>query len=321
MRSLGSFVLAVLVACSAERPTRDDAEGEPARAISRERDEDAVRPAGRGSFATDAGEVRYVDTHDHFAHAATVPGKTSAPYFKRRGASREIALTFDCAWVPEDAGLAVLDALRETGVKSTFFVAGPFVVAAGSRGGPNEATARVVRRIVADGHEVGNHTTTHPHLSAAVRWEGELSRLRGAWDASVARVFSSGDAGSAPPNATMTWMWRAPFGEYDDRSLRAAAAAGYRAHVGWHVDVHDALGFPTCRAAPADPTCLDAAKETALVTSFVRKNPGEDVIVVLAHLGAPYGFGADPRGIRALVASMRAEGLVFAKISDVLVPP
>jgi len=272
-------------------------------------------PGARGTAASDGGEVRYVDTHDHFAHT-TAGDKTRPAYFKRRGAAQEIALTFDCAWVPDDAGAAVLDALKEMNVKSTFFVAGPFV--AGPRRAPNEATLRLVRRIVEEGHEVGNHTMTHPHATPRVVWRDELVGLRDAWSASVARAF----AGAEPPRAaTMTTMWRAPYGEYDERSLRDAALAGYTSHVGWSVDVHDALGLPDCRVAPADPSCLDAAKETAMVSAFARRSPEQEVIVVLAHLGAPYGFGKDPRGIRALVAAMRAEGRTFAKISEVLAPP
>ena len=275
-------------------------------------------PGARGTVATDAGELRYVDTHDHFAHVVAQGDKTKSAYFKRRGAAQEIALTFDCAWVPEEAGMAVLDALKEMNVKSTFFVAGPFVVAAGPRRAPNEATLRLVRRIVEDGHEVGNHTLDHPHLGPRVVWKDELVLLRDAWGASVARAYAGVEA---PRSSTMTTMWRAPYGEYDDRALREAALAGYTTHVGWNVDVHDSLGFPECRVAPADPNCLDAGKETAMVTSFARRNPDRDVVVVLAHLGAPYGFGKDPKGIRALVGAMRAEGRTFAKISEVIVAP
>ncbi len=277
----------------------------------------AALPAASGTARSDAGDVRFVDTHDHFAHTTKVePSKF--PYFTKRGAASEIALTFDCAWVPEEAGMAVLDALRELGVKSTFFVSGPFVTAPSRPRAPNEATLNMVRRIVEDGHEVGNHTQTHPHASPAIVWGRELSELRLQWDAEVVRAF----VGSVPPpNAAMKAFWRAPYGEYDDRALEAAALAGYTTHVGWNVDTRDALGAPDCRTVPADPSCMSAEKETQLVVSFVRKNPSIDVMVVLAHLGGPYGFGKDPKGLRALVSAMRAEGRTFAKLSDVLVPP
>ena len=278
--------------------------------------EPVLLAATSGTVRSDAGDVRFVDTHDHFAHTTKVE-TSKFPYFKKRAAAPEIALTFDCAWVPEEAGMAVLDALRELGVKSTFFVSGPFVTAPSRALGPNEATLNMVRRIVEDGHEVGNHTQTHPHASPAVVWGRELSDLRRQWDAEVVRAFD----GRGPPGAAMKAFWRAPYGEYDGRALSEAALAGYTTHVGWNVDTRDALGAPDCRTVPADPACMSADKETRLVVSFVRKNPSIDVVVVLAHLGGPYGFGKDPKGLRALVSAMRAEGRTFAKLSDVLVPP
>jgi peptidoglycan/xylan/chitin deacetylase (PgdA/CDA1 family) len=64
-----------------------------------------------------------------------------------------LALTFDdgpSAWTP-----TVLDLLREYGARATFFVIGARV-----RERPD-----VVRRIVAEGHDLGSHTLTHPRLT------------------------------------------------------------------------------------------------------------------------------------------------------------
>ena len=61
-------------------------------------------------------------------------------------------LTFDdgpdVEWTPR-----VLDALAETQTRATFFVVGQAV----------RAAPGLVRRIAADGHEVGNHTYSHRH--------------------------------------------------------------------------------------------------------------------------------------------------------------
>jgi peptidoglycan-N-acetylglucosamine deacetylase len=63
-----------------------------------------------------------------------------------------VYLTFDDgpdpAWTPR-----VLDILAAAGARATFFVVGQSV----------RAHARLVRRIAADGHEVGNHTYSHRH--------------------------------------------------------------------------------------------------------------------------------------------------------------
>ncbi|MFI5311673.1 MAG: glycosyltransferase, partial [Gemmatimonadales bacterium] len=67
--------------------------------------------------------------------------------------SMQVALTFDDGpdprWTP-----AILDTLRSRGAKATFFVVGKNA----------EEYPGLLRRIVREGHEIGNHTWTHPNL-------------------------------------------------------------------------------------------------------------------------------------------------------------
>ncbi|HEY0302400.1 MAG TPA: polysaccharide deacetylase family protein, partial [Rhizomicrobium sp.] len=67
---------------------------------------------------------------------------------------RKIALTFDdgpdAEWTPQ-----ILDILKAKHVRATFFVIG----------GNVEANPDLVQRILAEGHELGNHTYTHPNLA------------------------------------------------------------------------------------------------------------------------------------------------------------
>ena len=66
----------------------------------------------------------------------------------------KIALTFDDGpdpeWTPQ-----ILDILKEKHVKATFFIIGSNA----------EANPDIVQRIYDEGHELGNHTYTHPNLS------------------------------------------------------------------------------------------------------------------------------------------------------------
>lgn len=64
-----------------------------------------------------------------------------------------IALTFDDGPDPEWTP-AILDILKQEGVPGTFFVIGK----------NGQAHPDLLRRIVAEGHELGNHTFTHPNL-------------------------------------------------------------------------------------------------------------------------------------------------------------
>ena len=69
-------------------------------------------------------------------------------------AGNQIALTFDDGPTPGVTDL-ILDELARQQVKATFFMIGEKVAAA-----PNLA-----RRVLAEGHEVANHTFTHPRLT------------------------------------------------------------------------------------------------------------------------------------------------------------
>jgi peptidoglycan-N-acetylglucosamine deacetylase len=69
-----------------------------------------------------------------------------------------VALTFDdgpdATWTP-----MILDTLRSRGVPATFFVIGQNA----------DAHIRILKRTFAEGHEIGNHTYTHPNLGMASR--------------------------------------------------------------------------------------------------------------------------------------------------------
>jgi cellulose synthase/poly-beta-1,6-N-acetylglucosamine synthase-like glycosyltransferase/peptidoglycan/xylan/chitin deacetylase (PgdA/CDA1 family)/spore germination protein YaaH len=82
---------------------------------------------------------------------------TSLPtsYVIERGGDHpgEVALTFDDGpdpvWTPQ-----ILDILKEKNVPATFFVIGK----------NGQANPDIVKRIVNEGHDIGNHTYTHPNL-------------------------------------------------------------------------------------------------------------------------------------------------------------
>jgi cellulose synthase/poly-beta-1,6-N-acetylglucosamine synthase-like glycosyltransferase/peptidoglycan/xylan/chitin deacetylase (PgdA/CDA1 family) len=77
-------------------------------------------------------------------------------YHQGAGQPHQVALTFDDGpdpkWTPR-----VLDILKAAKLKAAFFLVGANA----------EKYPRLVRRIVAEGHEIGNHTYYHPNLALA----------------------------------------------------------------------------------------------------------------------------------------------------------
>ena len=86
--------------------------------------------------------------------------RTTQPY---------IAMTFDDGPHPQNTP-RLLDMLRERNIKATFYVIGKSV----------NMYPEIVRRMVAEGHEVGNHTWTHRNLTglsnASIRTEMDRTR-------------------------------------------------------------------------------------------------------------------------------------------------
>jgi cellulose synthase/poly-beta-1,6-N-acetylglucosamine synthase-like glycosyltransferase/peptidoglycan/xylan/chitin deacetylase (PgdA/CDA1 family) len=108
----------------------------------------------------------------HDARGSTAPLAGTRPVLVARGdrlvsvqppPGRRVALTFDDGpdprWTPR-----VLDVLREQRVKATFFVVG------------SEAARHpgILRRIAAEGQQIGNHTFTHASLSNGPAWQRRL---------------------------------------------------------------------------------------------------------------------------------------------------
>ncbi|MCL5960671.1 MAG: polysaccharide deacetylase family protein, partial [Chloroflexi bacterium] len=68
--------------------------------------------------------------------------------------SSMIALTFDAGSGSEPTP-KILDTLKERGIHVTVFLTGQWI----------EQNPELVKRIAADGHEIGNHTYSHPDLT------------------------------------------------------------------------------------------------------------------------------------------------------------
>ena len=129
-------------------------------------------------------------------------------------------LTFDCGYENGHTG-AILDALKRHHAPAAFFVVGNMV----------ESAPDVVRRMVAEGHIVGNHTYHHPDMSAISRQEDFQQELN-----QLADLFHQTTGKPLDP------YYRPPRGVYSEENLKQAQALGYKtvlwslAYVDWLQD-------------------------------------------------------------------------------------
>ncbi len=136
-------------------------------------------------------------------------------------AGPRIALTFD-GGSTADGTTELLDLLRRLDLRVTLFVTGKFI----------ENHPGLVRRAVLDGHEVGNHTFSHPHLTTYA--EDRRHRLRPGVTRSWFRgeLLRTEELFRKATGRDLAPYWRAPYGE-ENGTLRAwAYELGY-IHVRW----------------------------------------------------------------------------------------
>lgn len=136
--------------------------------------------------------------------------------------NKTVAITFDDGpdyrYTP-----AILDILKENGVKATFFVVGTQV----------KREPQVLERIVKEGHAIGNHTFDHKDLT-------KLSK------AQILKQMKDTDALIKQTVGFTPTMFRAPYGAVSS-AVKQVMAEQKRQLVGWTVDTRDWAG-----TSPAD---------------------------------------------------------------------
>jgi len=132
------------------------------------------------------------------------------------------ALTFDGGSAANAAG-DILDTLASRNVKSTVFLTGAFI----------KRYPQIVVRIAAEGHEFGNHTMNHPHLTAYAETRTQTTR-RGVNRALLTEELTGPEhlLSKIADNLRFAPLWRAPFGEYNQEICEWALSLGY-IHIGW----------------------------------------------------------------------------------------
>ncbi len=139
-----------------------------------------------------------------------------------------IYLTFDAGY-ENGCTAQILDALKKHNVSATFFLVGNYL----------EKNPDLVRRMVAEGHTVGNHTMHHydmSRISDPAAFQKELEDLEQLYEQTVGEPMQK--------------YYRPPQGIYSEENLRQAKNLGYKtvfwslAYVDWKNDDQ-----PTAQAA------------------------------------------------------------------------
>ena len=140
--------------------------------------------------------------------------KRDLPVYSVEREGKYVSLTFDAAWGNEDTQ-KLIDILDKYGVKATFFLVGQWV----------DKYPESVKALYDAGHEVMNHSDTHPHMA-------KLSPQQVAAEVRACSDKIRGITGAEPG------LFRCPYGEYDDAVISAIRGMGVTP-VQWDVDSLD----------------------------------------------------------------------------------
>ncbi len=185
--------------------------------------------------------------------------------------TQKIYLTFDEGY-ENGYTSKILDVLKEKNCPAVFFVTGPYV----------EENPDLIRRMIDEGHVVGNHTVNHPSMPTVSSEEA------------ASEIVGLHQQVKADFNYTMT-LFRPPMGEWSDRTLNLTKQLGYKtvfwsfAYEDWKTD-----------SQPDPSAALEKLKNSA-------------------HNGAIYLLHAVSSTNTAILGdfidSMRADGYTFSKLS------
>jgi peptidoglycan/xylan/chitin deacetylase (PgdA/CDA1 family) len=219
----------------------------------------------------------------------------------RRG-NRFIAITFDGGG-NVGATRLILDILDEKRVSCTIFLTGMFI----------RKYPALVLRMVGDGHEIGNHTYSHPHLTtwnanrrhdtrSGITREFLHHQLR-----RTEREFSklTGDY--------LSKFWRAPYGERNAQIIEWASEVGY-VHVLWTSSKRGTLDCLDWVSDPSSKLYLSSLEIKEKILSF----PDLDGAVILMHLGSERPHDPVYTKLPEIIDELRGRGYEFVPVSKLL---
>ncbi len=193
------------------------------------------------------------------------------PIYSVETDKKQVAITFNCAWSPKDIP-EILEILEEYEVKATFFTLGQW-----AKENPQELVL-----IAKAGHEIGNHSNTHPDMS-------KLSPEKIMEELSKASDYIEKACTVSPK------LFRAPGGSYSNTLIKTASENGYTA-IQWDIDSRDWKGYSSQKI-------IDS------VTQNVQKGS-----IILFHCGKENTLTALPH----ILENLKMQGYEFVPVGELI---
>ena len=186
---------------------------------------------------------------------------------------KKVALTFDAAWGNEDTE-TILRILQKYGVRATFFVTGGWV----------DNYPEDVKKIVAAGHALGNHSQNHKHMS-----ELGTEEIR-------QEIMEVHEKVKKLTGISMN-LFRPPYGDYDNELIVTVKEYGYLP-IQWDVDSEDWKNYGI---------------ESIIAKVTKHKHLGNGSVILL-HNGADYTAMA----LEMVITGLQDQGYDLVTVSELV---
>ncbi len=185
-----------------------------------------------------------------------------------------ISLSFDAAWGADDT-IQILDILDKYNVKTTFFMTGGWV----------EDFPDMVKEVHKRGHDLGNHSQNHKHMSklSVTEQQKEINDVT----ASVKEL-----------TGYEMFLFRPPYGDYNSTLIETVYGCNYYP-VQWSVDSLD---------------WKDYGVDNIIKTVTKHKNM-KDGAIILMHNGAKFTAAA----LENIITALQADGYTFVPLSQLII--
>ncbi len=185
----------------------------------------------------------------------------------------KIALSFDAAWGNEDTD-EILSILKKHDIHVTFFMTGGWV----------ENYPEDVKKILAAGHDLGNHSENHKNMSqlSASECKDEIMKTH-----EKVKELTGYDM----------FLFRPPYGDYDNDVITTTESCNYYP-IQWDVDSLD---------------WKDYGVDSIIKTVCSHKHLGNGSII-LCHNGATYTAAA----LDQMISQLKEQGYQIVPVSELI---
>lgn len=200
-------------------------------------------------------------------------GNRELPIYSVGIEEKKIAISFDAAWGAEDFA-KIMEVLEKHQVKTTFFMTGEWVA----------KYPECVKTLVEKGHDLGNHSATHPDMT-------KLSKEK-----QKEQILKVHNAVKELTGYEME-LFRPPYGAYNNDVIRTCYEVGYYP-IQWNVDSLDWKGY-------------DAATIINKVCNHKALGAGS---IILCHNGADHTAEA----LDEMLTNLKNQGYELVPISELI---